>query len=92
MPLQVDAVFDYLLGKESYELTQTDLEMESDFNTYTRKGLPPHPIANPGLDAIMAVLNPIESNYLYFLTGIDGNFYYAETFDEHVENKIRYLQ
>lgn len=92
MPLQVDATLYYLLDKTSAELTYDDLEYESEFNTYTNLGLPPHAIANPGLDSIIAVLDPIESNYLYFLTGNDGNFYYAETHDQHVENKFKYLR
>lgn len=92
MALQVDATFDYLLGKESAELTLDDLAIDSPYNTYQNPGLPPGPIANPGLMAIEAVLRPKESEYLYYLTGNDGNFYYAETFDAHVENKNRYLR
>jgi UPF0755 protein len=92
MPLQVDATFYYLLGKESGELTPEDLEIDSPFNTYRYPGLPPSPIGSPGLMAIEAVLNPTSSPYLYYLTDPDGNFYYAETFDEHKENKARYLR
>lgn len=92
MPLQVDAVFYYLLGRTSAELTRADLAMNSPYNTYTNRGLPPTPIANPGIDSIAAVLDPIESENLYYLTGNDGIFYYAPTHDEHVENKARYLR
>lgn len=92
MPLQVDAVFEYLLGKTSAELTIDDLAMDSPYNTYTNLGLPPTPIANPGLMAIEAVLNPTPSEYYYYLTGNDGNFYYAKTFEEHKRNKARYLR
>jgi UPF0755 protein len=91
MPLQVDAVFYFILGKTSAELTRADLRMDSPFNTYTNKGLPPTPIANPGLDSIKAVLEPIESDYYYYLTAPDGTFHYAATHDEHVNNKARYL-
>lgn len=92
MPLQVDAVFDYLLDKESIELTRTDLELESPYNTYKYVGLPPSPIANPGAEAIEAVLYPTDSEYLYYLTGKDGVFHYARTFEEHKRNKSRYLR
>jgi UPF0755 protein len=92
MPLQVDATFDYILGKTSEELTMDDLKIDSPYNTYLYRGLPPAPIANPGIQAIEAVLYPIPSDDLYYLTGNDGVFYYAETHDEHVRNKDRYLR
>lgn len=92
MPLQVDATFDYILDKTSAELTLDDLEIDSAYNTYNNKGLPPTPIANPGLDAIDAVLHPTPSEYLYYLTAPDGTFYYAKSFDEHKINKARYLR
>ncbi|HEU4677292.1 MAG TPA: endolytic transglycosylase MltG, partial [Candidatus Paceibacterota bacterium] len=92
MPLQVDAAFDYLLGKESSELTDEDLTLDSPYNTYKYAGLPPTPISNPGLDAIEAVLQPERTDYLYYLTDADGNFHYAKTFEEHKANKQRYLK
>lgn len=92
MALQVDATLYYLLGKESSELTQEDLEIDSPFNTYLYPGLPPSPIGSPGLMAIRAVLTPTLSPYLYYLTDSEGNFYYAETFDEHKLNKERHLR
>lgn len=92
MALQVDATLNYVLGKTSAELTVEDLEMDSPFNTYTNAGLPPHPIANPGITAIEAVLYPIASEDLYYLTGDDGVFYYAETFEAHKRNKELYLR
>ena len=92
MPLQVDAVFHYMLYKTSAELTEADLRSDTPYNTYTRRGLPPHPISNPGIDSIEAVLNPTETEYLYYLTGDDGEFYYAVNFEDHVRNKERYLR
>ena len=65
---------------------------DGPYNTYTRAGLPPGPIASPGLDAIDAVLHPTKNPYLYFLTASDGTVVYASTFDEHVANKQRYLR
>ncbi len=92
MPLQVDATLKYITGKTSAELTQDDLKSESLFNTYVHLGLPPSPISNPGLDSIKAVLNPEESEYLYFLTGDDGKMYYAKSFEEHKRNKEKYIR
>jgi UPF0755 protein len=92
MALQVDATLDYLLDKTSAELTIEDLERDSPFNTYTRRGLPPTPIANPGLESIEAALYPEETPYMYYLTADDGTFYYAETFEQHKQNKARYLR
>lgn len=91
MALQVDATLDYLLDKTSAELTIEDLERDSPFNTYTRVGLPPTPIANPGLESIEAALYPEETPYMYYLTADDGTFHYAETFEEHKRNKTLYL-
>jgi UPF0755 protein len=91
MPLQVDASLGYLTGKTSEELTDSDLKIDSPYNTYINKGLPPGPISNPGLESIVAALNPVDSKYLYFLTGNDGVMHYAKTFDEHKKNKAKYL-
>ncbi len=92
MPLQVDAAFEYLLGKTSAELTASDLLIDSPYNTYTNAGLPPTPISNPGMKAIEAALNPERHSFLYYLTGNDGTFHYAKTFEEHKQNKARYLR
>ena len=92
MPLQVDASFMYLLNKKSSELTEDDLKIDSPYNTYTHIGLPPTPIANPGMESILAVLEPTPSEYFYYLTAEDGTFYYAETFEGHKSNKERYLR
>lgn len=91
MPLQVDAVFDYILNKTSKELTAEDLEIDSPYNTYSNVGLPPTPISNPGVEAIEAVLYPTKTEYFYYITGDDGNFYYAKTFEEHKRNKAKYI-
>ena len=92
MPLQVDAAFMYLLQKSSAELTPEDLAYDSPYNTYLYAGLPPGPIASPSIAAIEAVLKPIASENLYYLTGNDGMFYYAKTFEQHKLNKERYLR
>lgn len=92
MPLQADSTISYYLGKTSAEMTLDDLKKDNPFNTYTNAGLPPGPIANPGLNAIEAVLHPTANPYLYFLTADDGTVVYAATFDEHIANKYRYLR
>lgn len=92
MPLQVDASLEYVLDKHLSELTPEDLKKESPYNTYLNVGLPPTPIGNPGLDTIKAVLSPIETEYMFYITGDDGNFYYAKDFDEHRSNISKYLR
>ncbi len=92
MPLQADATMEYVLNKPLKELTADDLEIDTPYNTYLYKGLPPTPIGNPGLDSIMAVLEPKTSEYLFYLTDEEGEFHYAETYEEHQENITRYLQ
>lgn len=92
MALQADASIEYVLDKPLSELTPEDLDIESPYNTYLNPGLPPTPIGNPGLDAIRAVLEPTPSPYLFYITGNDGNFYYAETYEEHRANIARYLR
>ncbi len=92
MPLQLDASVEYVLNKPLSELVPEDLRMDSPYNTYTNVGLPPTPIGNPGLTSIEAVLRPTESDYLFYLTGRDGNFYFARTLAEHNRNIAAYLR
>jgi len=92
MPLQADATIEYVLDKPLSELVAADLDRESPYNTYLNLGLPPTPIGNPGLTAIQAVLEPASSTYLFYLTGNDGKFYYANTYEQHKVNIERYLQ
>lgn len=92
MALQVDASLEYALDKPLSQLKAEDLEIDSPYNTYLNAGLPPTPIGNPGLVAIEAVLNPTKTNNMFYITGYDGNFYYAKTFEEHKQNIARYLR
>lgn len=91
MPLQVDAVFAYINGKSTFDLTIADLADESLYNTYRYRGLPPGPIANPGLESIRAALRPEETDFLYYLSDRAGNLYYSTTFAEHKRKKAQYL-
>ena len=90
MALQVDAVFPYITG--SRKILSDDLKIDSLYNTYLYKGLPPGPISNPGLDAIDAARNPQETPYLYYLSGNDGKTHFAKTYEEHLRNKEKYLR
>jgi UPF0755 protein len=64
--------------------------VDSPFNTYIHAGLPPGPICNPGLASLEAVLNPAQTNYLFFLAKGDGSHAFAETFEEHLANQQKY--
>lgn len=91
MALQVDAVFPYIIGKSSLDLTRADLKVDSPYNTYTHKGLPPGPIANPGMTSIIAAVTPIKSNYLFYLSDKQGNFHYCATYACQLANQQKYL-
>lgn len=89
--LQADSTVNYVTGKNALRSTRDDILIDNPYNTYKYRGLPPGPIANPGLDAISAALNPEESPYLYFLTTPQGEVIYSKTFDEHISAKKKYL-
>ena len=91
MALQVDAPFLYAINKNTFDLTLKDLRTDSPYNTYTRKGLPVTPIANPGLESIVASIQPKETPYLFYLSDRSSNLHYSRTFEEHKANKRRYL-
>lgn len=91
MPLQVDAVFGYIFNRDTYSPSYADLKVDSPYNTYTHKGLPPGPIDNPGLESIEAALNPTKTTYLFYLTGRDGQMHYASTYASQLANQRKYL-
>ena len=66
-------------------------QIDSKYNTYLYEGLPPHPICNPGIDAIDAVLNPVETDCLYYLHDQNRQIHCAKTYKEHKENIKKYL-
>lgn len=98
-PLQVDATVQYALGYQSKEktwwkknLSYKDLEIDSPYNTYKNKGLPPSPINNPGLESIKAVINgKTDTSYWYYLSDKKGLIHYAKTLEEHKRNIQKYL-
>lgn len=89
MPLQTDASISYITGSGRARSTAADLAIDSPFNTYKYRGLPPAPLNNPGADSIRAVLDPAPSDYLFFLTDAAGTVYYGRTLEEHVANRRR---
>lgn len=92
MPLQVDATIVYVTGKKTGEITYDDLKMDSPYNTYLHKGLPPAPISNPGLNAIEAAVNPTQNGYLYYLSSPTGETIFSKTLEEHNRAKMLYLR
>lgn len=68
------------------------LQVDVSPETYNKKGLPEKPINNPGINAFNAVRNPIYTDYLYYITGNNGNMYYAKTYTEHKKNINKYLK
>ncbi len=84
MPLQSDATLQYLMDAPKEDVSIADTKITSPYNTYQNAGLPPGPIANPGMAAIEAVLNPADTDYLYFVADRDGHNHYAYTYDEHL--------
>lgn len=89
MQLQIDATVQYALEEYKDVLLTVDTQVDSPYNTYKISGLPPGPIANPGLESIRAALYPEETNYLFYVTKKDGTqeHYFAETHSEHLRNK-----
>jgi UPF0755 protein len=98
MPLMTDPAVIYGLqveGKWRGTIYQSDLTRDTPYNTYRHAGLPPGPVANPGLPALRAALTPAASNYLYFVAaGADpqGKSRFAATLDEHNKNVASYRQ
>ncbi len=92
MKLDSDPTVIYGMG-ENYKgnLSREDLKRYSDYNTYIIKGLPPGPIANPGKESILAVLNPADVKYLYFVSKGDGTHHFSNSFREH-QNAVNKYQ
>jgi UPF0755 protein len=94
MRLQTDPTVIYGLGDEfDGDLRRRDLQRDTPYNTYTRAGLPPTPIALVGRDALLAAVSPARTDALYFVaTGLgDGRHRFARTLAEHNDNVARYI-
>ena len=92
IPLQLDATVVYLTRKRSTAVSLEELRIDSAYNTYQNTGLPIAPIANPGLESILAVLSPKENPYWYYLSTPDGTTLFSATFQEHSIKKAKYLR
>ncbi|MED0702093.1 MULTISPECIES: endolytic transglycosylase MltG [Aeribacillus] len=91
MPLQTDPTVLYSLGKHKERVYYKDLEVNSPYNTYKNKGLPPGPIANAGKQSLDAVANPADTNYFYFLATKEGEVIFTKTLDEHNKEKAKHI-
>ncbi|MCL5667368.1 MAG: endolytic transglycosylase MltG [Patescibacteria group bacterium] len=92
-PLESDATINFITNKNDPAASSADLSVNSPYNTYKYAGLPPGPICNPSLSSIKAALNPIQSDYYYFLhKQPSGEAVFSKTFAEHVQNKLKYLK
>lgn len=83
-PLQSCATVQYALGKHKKRLYYKDLQVNSPYNTYLYNGLPPGPIANPGLASIRAAASPAKVDYLYFVAKPDGSHIFSSTYQQHL--------
>lgn len=72
-------------GEQKEEITIADTRIENPYNTYVNSGLPPGPVGSPGMDAIKAVLNPENTDYLYFVAEKDGHHRFTRTYEEHLQ-------
>ncbi|MEC5422168.1 endolytic transglycosylase MltG [Virgibacillus sp. C22-A2] len=91
MKLQTDPTVLYALGEHKDRVLYADLEIESPYNTYYIDALPIGPIANFAESSLEAVINPEDTDYMYFLHDNEGNIHYAETDEEHLRNREQYI-
>lgn len=89
--LESCATVQYILKERKAVLSNEDTKIDSPYNTYQNPGLPPNPIASPGLESIKATLYPADTDYLFFVLGNDGKHVFSKTYNEHLEaiSKIR---
>lgn len=93
MPLQADPTVQYVVGtpKDWWPMLTTDqLRIQAPYNTYVNKGLPPGPIANPGLASIRAVLKPASTHFLFFVAKGHGRHAFARTYQQQCANQLKY--
>ncbi|WP_354643533.1 endolytic transglycosylase MltG [Kitasatospora camelliae] len=86
MPLQLDSTINYALGRNTLTTTEADTKLDSPYNTYLNKGLPPTPVGNPGRDALVAATAPAEGDWLYFVTVSPGDTRFTDSPEQHAKN------
>jgi UPF0755 protein len=92
-PLQCDPTVQYAMeiaGHPEKNVRPEDLHIDSPYNTYEHKGLPPGPIANPGEASLRAALEPTQTDYMYFVANDQGGHFFSRTLAEHNHNVVRY--
>lgn len=89
MPLQMDSIISYIHKDDKIRATYSDIAVDSTYNPYKNKGLPPGPICSPGSDALEAALEPADTEYLYFVASpqMDGTNVFSKTYKEFLKNK-----
>lgn len=92
MPLQIDATILYALNEHKELISNVDLKVDSPYNTYIHNGLPPGPIAAPGVDSLQAALDPEDNPYFYYVSRGDGTHEFTRTFTEHLQAISKYNQ
>jgi UPF0755 protein len=86
MPLQMDSTINYALNRSTLDTSVNDTKIDSPYNSYRRMGLPPTPIANPGVAAMRAAVNPTSGDWLYFVTVKPGDTRFTANYQEHLRN------
>lgn len=86
MPLQMDSTLNYALNRSTLDTTAADTRIDSPYNSYQRRGLPPTPIDNPGEQAMRAAISPPPGNWLYFVTVAPGDTRFTARYEEHRRN------
>jgi UPF0755 protein len=94
IPLGMDSINAYGLGKSGTELVGSDFDVDNPYNSRMHLGLPPTPISNPGEAAIAGALNPAEGDWVYFVTvNLDtGETLFTDSYDEFLAGRARYQQ
>lgn len=92
MALESCATIEYILGAKRRILSYEDMHIDSPYNTYLHLGLPPGPISNPGLDSILAALEPTKTDFWYFLSPDSRRTIFSRTLEEHETNQAKYLK
>jgi len=90
MLLQIDATIQYIMEERKEVILYSDLRINSLYNTYLNRGLPPGPICNPGDNALQASINPLETDYLFYFAVNDGSHIFTETYQEHIYELQKY--
>jgi UPF0755 protein len=89
-PLQIDATIQYALKRPKANLSLADLKVDSPYNTYENKGLPPGPICSPGKESLQAALNPASTNYLYYVLQANGEeHFFTKSYEDFLREKVR---